>query len=186
MRSAKICELRRPPRASIDHIWRWHPRANEEILVARYTAQPKTGGPSAFREIAFKICGNATHLLAQTRGPVDRADNPATGTDPQRASVHVVAAKGEGDLHFNYVYGRVNLEQPAFIVGSAGAADAGALAADASAALGAALGAALPTQDAGVSSVATANAALPVASVVSAPTAAAPQPSSRAGRRVAH
>ena len=81
-------------------------------------------------------------------------------------------AKGEGDLLFNYVYGRVNLEQPAFIVASAGAADAGALAADASAALGAALGAALPTQDAGVSSVATANAALPVASVVSAPTAA--------------
>ena len=75
--------------------------------------------------MAFKICGNQTHLLAQPRGGADKAQNPATGAEPQRSSVHVGLGTNEGDLIFNYVFGRVGIEQPAFLKGNAGV-DAGA------------------------------------------------------------
>ena len=75
--------------------------------------------------MAFKICGNQTQLLAQPRGGADKAQNPATGAEPQRSSVHVGLGTNEGDLIFNYFFGRVGIEQPAFLKGNAGV-DAGA------------------------------------------------------------
>jgi hypothetical protein len=115
--------------AAFEKIFRWHPRPNEEILLARWTGKPNGTGNPLFRPMAFKICGNQTHLLAQPRGAVDRAQNPATGADPQKSSTHVGLASNEGDLIFNYVFGRVGIEQPAFVKGNAGV-DAGAPASD--------------------------------------------------------
>ena len=110
---------------SFEKIFRWHPRPNEEILLARWVAKPTGAGTPSFRPMAFKISGNQTHLLAQPRGGVDKAQNPATGAEPQRSSVHVGLGTNEGDLVFNYVFGRVGIEQPAFVKGNAGV-DAGA------------------------------------------------------------
>jgi hypothetical protein len=133
-------ELRTVPNAAVsfEKIFRWHPRPNEELLVARWLAKPNGAGPSQLRPMIFKICGNQTHLLAQPRGPVDKAQDPATGADPQRASVHVGVGSTEGELAFNYVFGRVGLEQPAFIKGNAGIPDAGVASTDAGSAGGAA------------------------------------------------
>jgi formylglycine-generating enzyme required for sulfatase activity len=118
-------DLRTAPNATVafEKIFRWHPRPNEEILLARWAA--KGASATLFRPMAFKICGNQTHLLAQPRGPVDKAQNPATGADPQKSSTHVGLATNEGDMIFNYVFGRVGIEQPAFVKGNAGV-DAGA------------------------------------------------------------
>jgi len=150
---------------SFEKIFRWHPRPNEEILLARWVAKPTGAGTASFRPMAFKICGNQTHLLAQPRGGVDKAQNPATGAEPQRSSVHVGLGTNEGDLVFNYVFGRVGIEQPAFVKGNAGV-DAGAPSSDAGGA-GATVAAL----------VAVADAASPVAAAPAAPPAVpAPPP----------
>jgi len=121
-------ELRTATNAAVsfEKIFRWHPRPNEEILLARWLAKPNGAGASQFRPMAFKICGNQTHLLAEPRGPVDKAQNPATGAEPQHASLHVDVGANQGDMLFTYVFGRVGIEQPAFVKGTAGVSDAGA------------------------------------------------------------
>jgi hypothetical protein len=155
--------------AAFEKIFRWHPRPNEEILLARWVAKPNG---ALFRPMAFKICGNQTHLLAQPRGAVDKAQNPATGADPQKSSTHIGLGANEGDLVFNYVFGRVGIEQPAFVKGNAGV-DAGAPASDGGGA-GATVAAVTATTDAGASTTPAAPVATAPAKAVAAP--GAPQP----------
>jgi sulfatase modifying factor 1 len=111
-------DMRQDPSASFsfDQLWRWHPRANEELFVARWSAHPKTPPPSPYyEEMVFKVCSGTPHLLARMKGPVAETGAPSTGSDAQKAMVHVKTDKDEGDVSLEYAYGRIKLEQPAWI-----------------------------------------------------------------------
>jgi hypothetical protein len=105
---------------SFDKVWRWHPRANEELLIGRWTVKPKDDN-SPYHELAvFKVCSGVPALVARMRGPVTTLGDPGAGADPQKVSAPVAMAEDKGDLKLSYVYGAVQIEQPAWIkVGNA-------------------------------------------------------------------
>ena len=58
---------------SFDQVWRWHPRDNEELVVARWVGRPKKG--KAFYELAvFKLCGNAPTRVAHMRSAASQRE----------------------------------------------------------------------------------------------------------------
>jgi hypothetical protein len=129
-------DVRTPTNATVafEKIWRWHPRANEEVVIGRFVVKPTVATEKTkYRAMAFKVCGNGATYFAGLRGPVEQLGDPATGTDPARASMSVAGGGKTGNASFGYGYGRVGVDQPNWIVGKE-AADAGAPAVDAGAA----------------------------------------------------
>jgi formylglycine-generating enzyme required for sulfatase activity len=100
---------------SIDQIWRWHPRDNEEMIVARYRARQQAGTGQFFHPIVFHICENAVVRSAKLRGPVARMLNPTVGTNPQQLTISLETGQDKGDAVFTYHYGNVGLTQPTWI-----------------------------------------------------------------------
>ncbi|MCU0690441.1 MAG: formylglycine-generating enzyme family protein [Polyangiaceae bacterium] len=102
-------------KAEIDQIWRWHPRANEEMIVARYRAR-RLGGIGEFHHpVVFHLCGAAIVRSAMLRGPVERMAPPAVSGSPQRATVQVDTGQDSGEVEFRYRYGDVSVMQPSWI-----------------------------------------------------------------------
>lgn len=100
---------------SFDKVFRWHPRDNEEILLARYHGKPKDNSGSYYELAAFKVCGGTPALIARMRGPVETVGNPGAGADPQKASASVATGADKGNLDIVYSYGSVRFDQPGWI-----------------------------------------------------------------------
>jgi formylglycine-generating enzyme len=96
---------------TFEKIWRWHPRANEEIILGR-THEQAGAGHTGFRAVAYKLCGATAHFLGATHIAVDSLGNPGAGADAQGVSLKVTHQGKEGEVHFHYVYGRINVEHP--------------------------------------------------------------------------
>jgi hypothetical protein len=101
---------------SFDKIWRWHPRANEEMVVARWTGQRSTPGALPFHvPFVFHLCGGSAVLLARARGPVEKMDDPGAGVTSEDIGIAVQTGSDKGEVHFSYHYGAVNLTQPGWL-----------------------------------------------------------------------
>jgi len=100
---------------SFDRVWRWHPRANEEILLGRWRAVPKDGTAAYFELAAFKVCGGVPALIGRMKGPVETIGSPGAGADPQRASVDVTIAPDTGPVELQYTYGSVRFADPPWL-----------------------------------------------------------------------
>lgn len=100
---------------SFDKVWRWHPRANEELLIGRWSVRPKDDNPPYHELAVFKVCAGAPVVVARMRGPVTTLGDPGAGADPQKVSASVATGDDKGDLKLSYVYGAVQVEQPAWI-----------------------------------------------------------------------
>jgi sulfatase modifying factor 1 len=101
-------------RLSFDKIWRWHPRDNEELVIARWVGRPSEGSP--FYEIAvFKICGTTPGRIARIRGPVERIDRMREQDSPEKLVMDVTTDKDKGEVKLTYWYGTVTVTQPDFI-----------------------------------------------------------------------
>lgn len=100
---------------SIDRIWRWYPRDNEEMIIARYRARQDGGSGQFFHPVVFHLCGNTTVRSAKLRGPVTRMQDPTVGSNPQRVTIQVETGSDKGEALFTYGYGNVALTQPAWV-----------------------------------------------------------------------
>jgi sulfatase modifying factor 1 len=100
---------------TFDRVWRWHPRANEEILLGRWKATPKDGTAPYFELAAFKVCGGVPALIGRMRGPVETMGQPGAGADPQRASVEVSIAPDTANVDIQYSYGSVRFNEPTWL-----------------------------------------------------------------------
>jgi formylglycine-generating enzyme required for sulfatase activity len=97
-----------------DKVWRWHPVANEEMLVARWQAKPKQAAPQV--EIAvFKLCGERALRAAVMRGPVAKLSEPRVGTKPTKLDFDAELGTSKGAVTLGYWHGSVKLEQPEFV-----------------------------------------------------------------------
>jgi Sulfatase-modifying factor enzyme 1 len=100
---------------AIDRVWRWHPRDNEEMIVARYRAKRAAGAGQFFHPVVFHLCGNSTVRVAKLRGPVEKMETPTVGGNPQRISVRVETGSDKGEVKFAYHYGNVSVTQPSWV-----------------------------------------------------------------------
>lgn len=100
---------------TIDRVWRWHPRDNEEVIIARYRARQLVGTGQFFHPVVFHICGNSTVRSAKLRGPVERVLEPTVGSNPQRVAIAVETESDKGEVVFTYHYGNVSVTQPAWV-----------------------------------------------------------------------
>lgn len=99
---------------SIDKIWRWRPRDNEELVLARWVGTPTRGKP--FFEIAvFKMCSGVPTRLAAMKGPVEKLAEPKTLQNPEGLTVAVETRNDKGSVKLSYWYGSVKIEEPAFV-----------------------------------------------------------------------
>lgn len=101
-------------RVGFDRVWRWHPRAGEELLVARWFARP-VKGKAGFELAVFKECGSVPTRIARMRGPVARLDRLEAGSSPEKLVVDVESAKDRGEVAFTYWYGSVKVDEPAWL-----------------------------------------------------------------------
>lgn len=101
-------------RLSFDRVYRWHPVANEEMVVARWKGKPKEGAP--FYEVAvFKLCAGRARLAARLRGPVAKIGNPKVGVAPSKLSFDVQTGKRRGKVSLAYWHGGVKLTEPDWV-----------------------------------------------------------------------
>jgi hypothetical protein len=99
-----------------DTMWRWHPRANEELLVGLWSSKPSDKTKPASRELAvFHACSGIPTLIARMRGPVATLGAPVPGADPQKLTAPVTIAADKGDVKIEYIHGAAKLEQPPFV-----------------------------------------------------------------------
>ena len=99
----------------IDRIWRWHPRDNEEMIIARYRATRDGGRGAFYHPVVFHLCGNSTVRSAKLRGPVARMLDPTVGSDPQRVTIQVETEADKGEVVLTYGYGNVAAKQPDWV-----------------------------------------------------------------------
>ena len=101
---------------AFDRVWRWHPRDNEELLLARWTGKPTDRTKAPWHAIAvFKVCSGVPALIARMHGPVARMEPPGAGADPQKASVAVQTGDDKGEVKLSYWYGAVKVEHPPWV-----------------------------------------------------------------------
>jgi formylglycine-generating enzyme len=101
---------------TFDKVWRWHPRANEELVLARYVGKRSTAGAAPFyHPMVLHFCGGSTVLLAHLRGPVEKMQEPGGGVTAEEIAIGVETGKDRGEVRFSYHYGAVNVTQPAWI-----------------------------------------------------------------------
>ncbi|MCA9624566.1 MAG: SUMF1/EgtB/PvdO family nonheme iron enzyme [Myxococcales bacterium] len=100
---------------SFDKLYRWHPVANEEMLVARWKGEPSDGDP--FYEVAvFKLCGSRAWKTATMRGPVAQMGAPkVVGTNPRKLRVDVKTDDHAGSVTMAYWHGTVKLDEPDWV-----------------------------------------------------------------------
>lgn len=109
-RAAKDAEV------GFDAMWRWHPRANEELLVGRWSSKPSNTAKPTSREFAiFHACSGVPTLLARMRGPVATLAAPVPGVDPQKLTAAVSSDADKGEVKIDYIHGAARLEQPPFV-----------------------------------------------------------------------
>jgi hypothetical protein len=102
-------------RVSFDKVWRWHPRDNEELVVARWTGKPSKGS-AWFEIVVFKICGGVPGRIARIRGPVEKLDRlRELDGAREKLIVDVSTDKNRGDVKLTYWYGSVTVTQPDWI-----------------------------------------------------------------------
>ncbi len=101
---------------SFDQVFRWHPVANEELIVARWKGKPKDA-PPFFEVTVFKLCGQRAHRVrgAKTRGPVGKLSKPKVGINARKLSFDVETDDKSGTVSLSYWHGTVKLKQPAWI-----------------------------------------------------------------------
>jgi sulfatase modifying factor 1 len=99
---------------SFDEVYRWHPVANEEMIIGRWKGKPKTGRP--FYELAvFKVCGERAWLAASMGGPVAKAGKPKEGVNPRKLSFDVKTAGDRGAVTLSFWHGTVKLKEPQWV-----------------------------------------------------------------------
>jgi formylglycine-generating enzyme required for sulfatase activity len=99
---------------SFDKVWRWHPVANEEMIVARWKGKPKEG--DAFYEVAvFKLCAGRAWKAATMRGPVGKTSKAKVGINPRKLSFDVETEGRTGKVTLGYWHGTVKLVQPDWV-----------------------------------------------------------------------
>ncbi len=101
---------------SFDQVYRWHPVANEELIVARWKGKPKDS-PPFYEVVVFKLCGQRAHRVrgAKTRGPVGTLSKPKVGINARKLSFDVETDDKSGAVTLSYWHGTVKLKQPAWI-----------------------------------------------------------------------
>lgn len=100
---------------SFDKIWRWHPRDNEELVLARWVGKPARGN-HFFELIVFKICGGTPGRITRIRGPVEKLDRLRELDNAREKLVFDVSTdKDRGDVKLSYWYGSVAVTQPEWI-----------------------------------------------------------------------
>ncbi|MFO0611403.1 MAG: SUMF1/EgtB/PvdO family nonheme iron enzyme [Polyangiaceae bacterium] len=100
---------------AFDKLWRWHPRANVELLVARWIGRPQKGSPW-FEIAVFKACGASPGVPVRMRGPVRTLKDPTVGTNVEKLSIDVATKADTGKVEFTYWYGGVHITEPSFIM----------------------------------------------------------------------
>jgi len=99
---------------SFDHLWRWHPRDNEELLVARWKGRPSRA--AAFYEIdVFKVCNDVPTRVAGMRGPVEKTESLREDTTKEKVSIDLATKTDKGKVTLSYWYGSVSVTQPAWV-----------------------------------------------------------------------
>jgi formylglycine-generating enzyme len=102
-------------RVSIDKVWRWHPRDNEELLIARWQGAP-TKSRTAFFELAvFKVCGGVPTRIQRMRGPVGKIESVRESTQREKITIEVSTKRDKGKVDLNYWYGSVGQQEPAWL-----------------------------------------------------------------------
>jgi hypothetical protein len=102
-------------RVSIDKVWRWHPRDNEELLIGRWAAAPKERTPPFFELAVFKVCGGVPTRVQRMRGPVGRIESVRESTQREKITVEVSTKRYKGMVDLNYWYGSVGQQEPAWL-----------------------------------------------------------------------
>jgi len=96
---------------SFDKVYRWHPVANEEMVIGRWKGQPEGGKP--FYEVAvFKVCGERAWKAATMRGPVAKIGKPKEGVNARKLSFDVQTGGDKGVVSLSFWHGTVKLKEP--------------------------------------------------------------------------
>jgi len=99
---------------SFDKVYRWHPVANEEMVIGRWMGKPRDGKP--FYEIAvFKVCGHKAWPTARMRGPVARVGKPKVGINARKLSFDVETRDKRDAVKLSFWHGTVKVTQPNWI-----------------------------------------------------------------------
>lgn len=100
---------------TFDKMWRWRPRDNEELLIARWTVNPPRRRDPIHEIAVFKVCKGAPQRVARMTGPVDTMGSPGAGGNPAQASVSVSTGRDKGSVRLGYFFGSVSVTQPDFV-----------------------------------------------------------------------
>jgi hypothetical protein len=101
-------------RLSFDQVYRWHPVPNEELVVGRWAAEPRDGGPY-FEVAVFKLCAGRASRVAGMRGPVAKLGKPRVDAAPSKLAFDVQTDDRRGAVGLGYWYGTVKLTQPDWV-----------------------------------------------------------------------
>ncbi|MBW2454731.1 MAG: SUMF1/EgtB/PvdO family nonheme iron enzyme [Deltaproteobacteria bacterium] len=99
---------------SFDKVYRWHPVANEEMVIGLWKGKPQKGGP--FYEVAvFKVCGERAWKAATMRGPVAKVGKPKEGINARKLSFDVRTGADKGTVSLGFWHGTVKLKEPEWV-----------------------------------------------------------------------
>jgi hypothetical protein len=99
---------------SFSRQWRWHPRDNEELVVAEWKAQPDDKTAPFFELVVYKECGGRPSRIARMRGPADKLER-LRETSPEKLALDVSTEKDKGEITLSYWYGSVKLVEPDWV-----------------------------------------------------------------------
>src|SRR5262249_25009018 len=86
-----------------------------ELVIGRWSVQPKDDRPPAFELAVFKVCSGTPGLVARMRGPVTQLGNIATNADAEKASAAMQTGDNKGDVKLSYWFGTVQIDQPSWV-----------------------------------------------------------------------
>jgi hypothetical protein len=98
-----------------DRLWRWHPRDNEELVVARWTGKPDRGGAPFYEVHVFKVCGDVPTRVTGIRGPVAKSETLREDGAKEKVSFDVSTKPDSAKVSLSYWYGSVKVTQPDWI-----------------------------------------------------------------------
>jgi formylglycine-generating enzyme required for sulfatase activity len=100
---------------SFDRLWRWHPRDNEELVVARWVGRPEDKKPPFYELEVFKVCGGVPTRVTGMRGPVGKTESLREDGTPEKVSIDVSTKDDKGKVTLSYWYGSVKVVQPDWV-----------------------------------------------------------------------